>query len=721
MISEPDRYLEAFVDAGGSRSRVHVETRAPSAPHDPRRSRSWARRRASRSTRPRRSRRSRTSRRISTHVLVMSVNPGFGGQTFIPRSESKVRARARAAGPRPAARRRSGSTAASMRPTPAGVVAAGADILVAGTRALPAARSRRGDPRRCARGDRGRRGVTRGADLASHASASATPRPTRWASSTTRTTSSGSRSARADLLRTLGWSYREMEHSGVSLPVIEAHCDYRRAGEVRRRDGSEDGRADAVAGADGVQLRGGRGSTTASSRRPAGPCTRRSIASGRPCRLPAARPRGVRVKALVTGAAGFIGSHLTASAARRGRRRRRHRLLHRLLPARDQGSATSRVNAGATGLPLRRSGDPGRGPPALLDGVTHVFHLAAQAGVRKSWGSDFQTYTENNVDATQRLLEACVGRPLERFVYASSSSVYGDARRIPMREDALPQPVSPYGVTKLAAEQLCHLYWVNHRVPTDVGALLHGVRAAAAARHGVPPLHPGGDRRGEPITLYGDGEQTRDFTFVTDAVAATIAAGERGVPGRAYNIGGGSRVSVNHVLEIIERIWSASRSTSRAKRRRRATCATPTPTRRWRARIWDSPRRCRSNRVSKRSIDGCRHCRRRLMACARVSGFTSCAARLALRSPCVGGAARDRCKKPPTGTPSPTSSCSIAAPSNSPKKHWLTAREYFRQLVDSYPQSPFRADAKLGRRRHLHGRRHRPSRSSWRPTSSGSS
>jgi len=173
--------------------------------------------------------------------------------------------------------------------------------------------------------------------------------------------------------------------------------------------------------------------------------------------------------------------------------------------------------------------------------------------VRKSWGKDFRTYTTNNVEASQTLLEACVGRPLERFVYASSSSVYGDRAAIPMREDALPQPVSPYGVTKLAAEQLCYLYYINYGVPTTAVRYftVYGPRQRpdmafnrfirAALTH-------------EAITLYGDGEQTRDFTFVLDAVAATIAAGERGMPGTAYNIGGGSRVSMNDVLRIIERI-----------------------------------------------------------------------------------------------------------------------------------------------------------------------
>jgi UDP-glucuronate 4-epimerase len=190
---------------------------------------------------------------------------------------------------------------------------------------------------------------------------------------------------------------------------------------------------------------------------------------------------------------------------------------------------------------------------ALLDGVTHVFHLAAQAGVRKSWGRDFQTYTVNNIEATQRLLEACVSRPIARVVYASSSSIYGDETTIPMREDSVPRPVSPYGVTKLAAEHLCSLYHVNHRVPAvslryftvygprqrpDMG--FHRFLRAALA--------------GTPITVYGDGEQTRDFTFVTDAVTATADAGTRGVPGRVYNIGGGSRVSVNDVLDLIGRI-----------------------------------------------------------------------------------------------------------------------------------------------------------------------
>src|SRR5262249_28096538 len=148
----------------------------------------------------------------------------------------------------------------------------------------------------------------------------------------------------------------------------------------------------------------------------------------------------------------------------------------------------------------------------LLADATHVYHLAAQAGVRKSWGRDFSVYTSHNVDATQRLLEACKDRQLLKFVYASSSSVYGDTTDLPMREDSRLQPVSPYGVTKLAAEHLCHLYYVNHGVPavslryfTVYGprqrpdmAFHRFLRAAIAD---------------EPIVVYGDGEQTRDFTY----------------------------------------------------------------------------------------------------------------------------------------------------------------------------------------------------------------
>ncbi len=257
------------------------------------------------------------------------------------------------------------------------------------------------------------------------------------------------------------------------------------------------------------------------------------------------------MKALVTGAAGFIGSTLSAALLARdaevtgvdcftdyyGRDIKTGNLAPLVTHPRF-----SFVEAPLQTAPLE----------TLLDGVTHVFHLAAQAGVRGSWGTQFATYTSHNVDATQRLLEAAKDRPLTRLIYASSSSVYGDLVPVPMREDARLQPLSPYGVTKLAAEHLCHLYQVNHGVPavslrffTVYGprqrpdmAFHRFIRAALL---------------GQPITLFGDGEQTRDFTFVDDIVTAALAAGDRGRPGGVYNIGGGSRVTINHVLALIAR------------------------------------------------------------------------------------------------------------------------------------------------------------------------
>lgn len=255
------------------------------------------------------------------------------------------------------------------------------------------------------------------------------------------------------------------------------------------------------------------------------------------------------MKALVTGAAGFIGSTLTGHLLAQGADVIGIDGFTDYYPRAIKASNLA-ANAGHPRFRFVETAIQSADLPSLLDGATHVFHLAAQAGVRKSWGRDFEIYTTHNVLATQVLLEACVGRALERFVYASSSSVYGDRTPLPMVETALPAPLSPYGVTKLAAEHLCHLYHANHGVPCVSLRYftVYGPRQRpdmAFNRFIAAALD------GRPIALYGDGEQTRDFTFVADAVAATADAGARGIPGRVYNIGGGSRVSVNHVLDII--------------------------------------------------------------------------------------------------------------------------------------------------------------------------
>ena len=258
------------------------------------------------------------------------------------------------------------------------------------------------------------------------------------------------------------------------------------------------------------------------------------------------------MKALVTGGAGFIGSHLSERLLSQGARVRAIDAFTDFYP-RPLKERNLQNLRGREGYEFIEGDLRQLDLPKLLDGMTHVFHLAAQAGVRRSWGADFQVYTGLNIDSTQRLLEACVGKPIERLVYASSSSVYGDEVEIPMRETAVLQPVSPYGVTKLSAEQLCYLYHFNYQVPT--------VSLRYFTVYGPRQRPDMGFNRffraildGKPLVQFGDGLQTRDFTFVADAVRATADAAVRGVPGRVYNIGGGARVSLKEVFDLIARV-----------------------------------------------------------------------------------------------------------------------------------------------------------------------
>lgn len=189
-----------------------------------------------------------------------------------------------------------------------------------------------------------------------------------------------------------------------------------------------------------------------------------------------------------------------------------------------------------------------------FEGVQWVFHQSAQAGVRASWGDQFAHYTHHNVLGTQRLLEWARHSRIERFIYASSSSVYGASGKLPMHEDDLPRPLSPYGVTKLAAEHLCNLYHQNFALPatslryfTVYGP---GQRPDMAFHRFIRAI-----LKDEELVVYGSGEQTRDFTYIDDIVEANLsAASAENALGRVYNIGGGSRISVNGVLEILGRL-----------------------------------------------------------------------------------------------------------------------------------------------------------------------
>lgn len=260
------------------------------------------------------------------------------------------------------------------------------------------------------------------------------------------------------------------------------------------------------------------------------------------------------MRCVVTGCAGFIGSHLSERLLDEGNsvlgidsftdyypRAAKERNARRLL---DHPNFTFR-EGDLVSLKLA----------PLLDGIEVVFHQAAQAGVRASWGSQFEIYTHNNIQATQMLLEACRAVPtLQRLVYASSSSIYGDARDLPVAESATPRPVSPYGVTKLAAEHLCSLYHINFGLPATS---LRYFTVYGARQRPDMAFHRfiRGALEGEPLQVNEDGRQTRDFTHVSDIVRANILASQRPeAVGNVYNIAGGSRVTLNHVLALLERL-----------------------------------------------------------------------------------------------------------------------------------------------------------------------
>jgi len=189
----------------------------------------------------------------------------------------------------------------------------------------------------------------------------------------------------------------------------------------------------------------------------------------------------------------------------------------------------------------------------IISGVKGVFHQAAIAGVRASWGQKFDQYVQNNILGTQRLLEACKDKSIEKFIYASSSSVYGDTEELPIRESSPTNPISPYGVSKLAAEHLSSLYFKGYGVPTVSLRYftVYGPRQRPdMAFHKFITAVMNGDQ----IEVYGTGEQTRDFTFIDDAVQANIQAFKSASAGEVYNIGGGSRIKLIDAIRIIEEI-----------------------------------------------------------------------------------------------------------------------------------------------------------------------
>ncbi|MEK0178110.1 NAD-dependent epimerase/dehydratase family protein [Microcoleus anatoxicus] len=257
---------------------------------------------------------------------------------------------------------------------------------------------------------------------------------------------------------------------------------------------------------------------------------------------------------IVTGAAGFIGSNLVETLLNRGEtvigvdefNDYYDPSLKRKNIARFENYPGFELVEGDI-LSLNWS--------SLLSDAKVIFHQAAQAGVRASWGEGFRSYTDRNINSTQVLLEAAKNAPrLQKFVYASSSSIYGNAESFPTSENACPQPVSPYGITKLAGERLCGLYYQNFGVPTTS---LRYFTVYGPRQRPDMAFHKffKSILLDQPISIFGDGLQTRDFTFISDCVAANLAAAEVAeAAGEVFNIGGGSRVVLKEVIDTIEQI-----------------------------------------------------------------------------------------------------------------------------------------------------------------------
>lgn len=257
------------------------------------------------------------------------------------------------------------------------------------------------------------------------------------------------------------------------------------------------------------------------------------------------------MKCLVTGCAGFIGSHLAEALIVEGHTVRGVDCFTDYYPRKTK-QANLRDLRRADGFEFVEA-DLSRSRVApIVKGADYVFHLAAQPGVRASWGSTFSYYVRDNIVATQRLLEALKGTPVMKIVYASSSSIYGDAERMPTPEETTPRPVSPYGATKLAGEHLCHVYLRNYGLP--IVALRYFTVYGPRQRPDMAfSKFISRISAGKAIEIFGDGRQSRDFTFIKDIVKGTILAlGAR--PGTTYNVGAGQTFRLNEVISRMESI-----------------------------------------------------------------------------------------------------------------------------------------------------------------------
>ena len=268
-------------------------------------------------------------------------------------------------------------------------------------------------------------------------------------------------------------------------------------------------------------------------------------------------PRTLR-RVLVTGAAGFIGAHLAARLA-------------------ECGATVIAVDRRAFGDMPKRSADQAAGvvritadlrdcalEPLLLEADT-VFHLAAQPGVRTSWASGFADYLADNLFVTHRLTEASARLGVSRFVLASSSSVYGPTAGQPSREADQTSPISPYAISKLAAELLCAAHCGQAGRLTETVALRYFTVYGPGQRRDMlihRALNAALSR--EPVRIYGSGGQQRDFTFIDDAVSATVAAATCFDPPQVVNVGSGYSVKLDELFATIAEVTGTTVPTTTA-------------------------------------------------------------------------------------------------------------------------------------------------------------
>lgn len=259
------------------------------------------------------------------------------------------------------------------------------------------------------------------------------------------------------------------------------------------------------------------------------------------------------IKSLITGVAGFIGSHLTEKLLEEG---------HEVIGvdcfldyySRDLKENNMKSFIDYDNFTFVENNINDINLKELVRDVDYIFHQAAQAGVRSSWGESFEIYVDNNIMGTQRLLEAVKYSNIKKFVYASSSSVYGDTDQLPMKENNRLQPISPYGVSKLAAEKLCYLYYKNFNVPT-VSLRYFTVFGERQRPDMAFYIFIKSILQNKPLTIFGDGKQSRNFTHVDDIVKANILAAYSDMKGEIFNIGGdGEKIVLNDSISLMEDI-----------------------------------------------------------------------------------------------------------------------------------------------------------------------